>query len=42
VDTGTAKTVAVVIITPDATVWAEKSPAGVSWMIRRPMVRMIR
>jgi hypothetical protein len=42
VETGTAKTVAVVIMTPDATVWAEKPPAGVSWMIRRPSVRMMR
>ena len=42
VDTGTAKTVAVATITPEATVWAAKPPAGVSWMIRRPRVRMIR
>ena len=42
VDTGTAKTVAVVTMTLDATVWAAKPPVGVSWMIRRPMVRMMR
>ena len=42
VDTGTAKTVAVVTMTLDATVWAANPPAGVSWMIRRPIVRMIR
>ena len=42
VETGTANTVAVAIMTPEATVWAAKPPAGVSWMIRRPSVRMIR
>src|SRR3954468_10436400 len=42
VDTGTAKTVAVAIMTPDATVWAAKPPAGWSWITRRPSVRMMR
>ena len=37
-----AKTVAVVTITPDATVCAANPPVGVSWMIRRPIVRMMR
>src|SRR3954470_20805265 len=42
VDTGTANTVAVVTMTLDATACAAKPPEGVSWMIRRPMVRMMR
>jgi hypothetical protein len=42
VDTGTANTVAVAISTPEATVWAANPLAGVSWMMRRPRVRMIR
>ena len=42
VDTGTAKTVAVVTMPPEATVCAAKPPGGVSWMIRRPRVRMMR
>src|SRR3954470_21126472 len=42
VDTGTANTVAVAIMTPEATVWAAKPPVGVSWMTRRPRVRMMR
>ena len=41
VDTGTANTSRCVIIT-EATVWAANPSAGVSWMIRRPSVRMIR
>src|SRR5918995_5927871 len=42
VDTGIAYAYAVVSITELATVWAVKPCAGVSWMIRRPSVRMIR
>ena len=42
VEIGTANTVAVAIMTPEATVWAAKPPAGVSWMTRRPSVRMMR
>src|ERR687893_541838 len=42
VETGTAYAYAVVSMTELATVWAVKPFAGVSWMIRRPSVRMIR
>src|SRR3954453_24160217 len=41
VDTGTANTVAAVTMTLDATACAAKPPEGVSWLIRRPMVRMM-
>ena len=42
VDTGTAYTYAVLSITELATVCAVTPSAGVRWMIRRPIVRMIR
>src|SRR3954451_16647428 len=42
VETGTAATVAVAMRVREEAVWAANPPAGVSWMIRRPRVRMIR